>query len=75
MYLSKQDQQLWFDNILNPAINKTIGSSNILEHYPATLCIAKIDSTTTSAERPAKKQSAREQLLRHAMQLQYLDLL
>ena len=72
-YLSKQDQQLWFDNVLNPAINKTIGSSNILEHYPATLRIAEIDSTATSAEGLAKKQSAREQLLRHAVQPQYLD--
>ena len=73
IYLSKQDQQLWFDNVLNPAINKTIGSSNILEYYSATLCIAEINSTATFAKGLAKKQSAREQLLRHAIQLQYLD--
>ena len=73
IYLSKQDQQLWFDYVLNPAINKTIRFSNILEYYPATFCITKIDLTTISAKGLAKKQLAREQLLRHTIQLQYLN--
>jgi hypothetical protein len=74
-YLSKQDQELWYDAILSPAINKTIQSSNILQHYPATARIASIDSTALSAESLARKDSSREQLLRYALQPQYLDAL
>jgi hypothetical protein len=29
-YLSEQDEQLWYDAILGPAVNKAIGSSNIM---------------------------------------------
>jgi hypothetical protein len=74
-YLSKQDQELWYDAILSPAINKTIQSSNILQHYPATAHIAAVDSTALSAESLTRKDSSREQLLRHALQPQYLDAL
>jgi hypothetical protein len=72
-YLSKQDQELWYDAVLAPAIHKTIQSSNILQYYPATARIADIDSTTLSAESLARKDSSREQLLKHALQPQYLD--
>lgn len=74
-YLSKDDQQLWLDAILIPSVTKTVGSSNILQHYPASARVADIDSTAVSAEGLARKESAREQLLRHAMQPQYLDAL
>lgn len=72
-YLSKQDEELWYDAILGPAINKTIGSSNIMQHYPASAKIADLDSTAISAEGLARKESAREQLIKHALQPQYLD--
>ena len=72
-YLSKQDEELWYDAILGPAINRTIGSSNILQYYPASAKIANLDSTAISAEGLARKESAREQLIKHALQPQYLD--
>ncbi|KAF2176506.1 hypothetical protein K469DRAFT_813152 [Zopfia rhizophila CBS 207.26] len=62
-YLSHQDQQLWYDAVLSPALKKTIRYSNILQHYPASVYVAKLDSTAVSAERLARKESAREQLL------------
>ena len=74
-YLSKQDQELWYDKILSPAIHKTVRSSNILQHYPATARIADVDSTALSAESLARKYSSREQLLKYALQPQYLDTL
>ena len=72
-YLSSQDQQLWYDAVLSPALKKTIGCSNILQHYPASAHVASLDSTALSAETLARKESSREQLLRHALQPQYLD--
>ncbi len=74
-YLSKNNQQLWLDAILIPSITKTVGSSNILQHYPASARVADIDSTAVSAEGLARKESAREQLLRYTIQPQYLDAL
>ena len=44
-----------------------------MQHYPATAYIADVDSTTVSAKSLARKQSSREQLLKHALQPQYLD--
>ncbi len=67
-YLNKQAQQLWLDAILIPCINKTIRSSNIMQHYPALARIADIDSTAASAEGLTRKQSSREQLLKHTLQ-------
>jgi hypothetical protein len=74
-YLSLQDQQLWYDRILAPCITKVIGSSNILQHYPATARVASLDSTAVSAESLARKRSAREQLLKYTLQPQHLDVL
>ncbi|KFY67914.1 hypothetical protein V497_00153, partial [Pseudogymnoascus sp. VKM F-4516 (FW-969)] len=73
MYLSKHDQQLWLDAIVIPSIYKVVDSSNILGHYPASSCIADLDSMAVSAEGLSVKESAREQLLKHAIQPQYLD--
>jgi hypothetical protein len=72
-YLSKKDQKLWYDAILSPAMNKTVASSNLMQHYPATARILEVDSTAISAEKLARKVSAREQLLRYQVQPQYLD--
>jgi hypothetical protein len=72
-YLSKQDEELWYDSILGPALNRTIKSSNMMQHYPASANIAALDSTAISAEGLARKESAREQLVKHALQPQYLD--
>jgi len=72
-YLSEQDEQLLSDAIIFPALNKIIGSSNIMQHYPASADIADLDSTAISAEGLARKQSAREQLIKHAIQPHYLD--
>lgn len=72
-YLSKHDQQLWLNAIVIPSIYKVVDSSNILGHYPASSRIANLDSMAVSAEGLAVKESAREQLLKHAIQPQYLD--
>jgi len=72
-YLSNNDQQLWYDGILNPCINKVIGSSNIIQHFPATSNVANVDSTAASAESFSRKHSSREQILGHDLQPQYLD--
>jgi hypothetical protein len=72
-YLGSQDQQLWYDAVLSPALKKIIRCSNILQHYPASAHVSDLDSTALSAETPARKESAREQLLRYALEPQYLD--
>ncbi|KFZ15728.1 hypothetical protein V502_05438 [Pseudogymnoascus sp. VKM F-4520 (FW-2644)] len=72
-YLSKHDQQLWLDAIVIPSIYKVVRSSNILQYYPASARIADLDSSAASAEGHTRKESAREQLLKHAIQPQYLD--
>jgi hypothetical protein len=74
-YLSKQDELLWYDTIISLVVNKTIGSSNIMQHYPASANITDLDSTAISAEGLARKESAREQLVKHAIQPHYLDAL
>ena len=72
-YLSEEDEQLLSDAIILPALNKTIESSNIIQYYPASADIANLDSTAISAEGLARKQSAREQLIKHAIQPYYLN--
>ena len=72
-YLGKEDQQLWYDAVLSPALTKTIRCSNILQHYPASAHIANIDSAGVAAESLTRKECAKNQLLRHALQPQYLD--
>jgi hypothetical protein len=49
-YLSEEDEQLWSDAILLPALNKVVESSNIMQHYPASVDIANLDATAISAE-------------------------
>ncbi|KAN0108918.1 hypothetical protein V8E51_008660 [Hyaloscypha variabilis] len=72
-YLSEEDEQLWSDAIILPALNKIIESSNIMQHYPASADIASLDSTAISAEGLARKQSAREQLIKHVIKPHYLN--
>jgi hypothetical protein len=74
-FLSKHDQQLWLDAILLPSVTKVVGSSNILLHYPASSRVASLDATAVSAEGLARKESAREQLLKYTIQPHYLDAL
>jgi hypothetical protein len=73
--LSGQDQELWFDAVLMPTIKEVVKSSNVLQYYPASASVARLDSTALSSESFAKKQSAREQLLHYPIQPEYLDLL
>lgn len=74
-YLSTQDQQLWLDAVFLPALVKTVKKSNLLQHYPASAHIVSLDATALAAESSAKKESAREQLLKYVLQAQHLDLL
>lgn len=72
-YLSKRDEQLWLDGILLPCITKVVKSSNILQDYPASSRVADLASTAISAESLTRKESAREQLVAHTIQPQYLE--
>lgn len=72
-FLSTEDQELWYDSILAPAIFQTMPSSNILQHLPTTYRVVNIESTALSAEGLARKESSRAQLLKYALQPQYLD--
>jgi hypothetical protein len=74
-YLSKEDYELFYDGILSPAIHKIVKSSNIVSHYPATARIASLDATVLSRESLGRKDSAREQQLKYALQSPYLDAL
>jgi hypothetical protein len=74
-FLSEEDYELWYDAILAPALHKIIQSSNALLHVPATARIANADAIALSAESLARKDSARQQLLHHHLQAQYLDAL
>ncbi|KAF2622933.1 hypothetical protein BU25DRAFT_451613 [Macroventuria anomochaeta] len=46
-----------------PAIQKSIADSNVLQHYPVSAEVVRLDATVLSAESYAKKSSSREQLL------------
>jgi hypothetical protein len=72
-FLSKEDHELLYDGILAPCLHKVIRSSNILLHIPASARIANADAIALSAENFARKDSARQQLLNHPLQPQYLD--
>jgi hypothetical protein len=73
-HLSNEDHELLYDGVISPSMNKTIRSSNLMQHYPATARIVNIDATTISKEHLARKESAaRDQQLRHTIQAQYLD--
>jgi hypothetical protein len=68
------DEQLWY-GILAPCVNKVIGSSGILQHYPASARIASLDSTAKSAESLSRKSTSREQLITFDFQPKYLGAL
>jgi len=74
-YLSSEDQELWYDAILLPALTETIGDSNRLQHYPVSAQVARLDTTALATESFARKESAREQLLKYALQPCDLDAL
>ena len=72
-YLSKQDQQLWLDAVLLPAIGKTVDDSTLASYLPASEDNASRGATAVSAETSKRKESAREQLLEYRLQHQHLD--
>ncbi|KAK6591437.1 hypothetical protein H4I95_05690 [Botrytis cinerea] len=72
-YLSNEDNELFFDAIVSPALNRVTKSSNIMQHYPASARISHLDALAISAEGLRRKESSREQLVKHAIQPQYLD--
>ncbi|KAL5370972.1 hypothetical protein DPSP01_014565 [Paraphaeosphaeria sporulosa] len=72
-YLSKQDQQLWLDAVLLPAIGKTVDDSTLASYLPASEDTASRGVTAVSAETSKRKENAREQLLAYRLQHQYLD--
>ena len=59
-YLSNQDEQLLSNAIILLVLNRIVGSSNIMQHYPASANIADLDSTAILAEGLARKELARE---------------
>ncbi|KAF2628000.1 hypothetical protein BU25DRAFT_299317, partial [Macroventuria anomochaeta] len=71
-FLSNEDFKLWYDSVLMPAIQKSVADSNVLQHYPVSAEVARLDATVLSAETFAKKSSSREQLLKYALQPQHL---
>ncbi|KAF2818927.1 hypothetical protein CC86DRAFT_432698 [Ophiobolus disseminans] len=71
-YLSTEDQQLWYDAVLFPALTKTLGDSNLAQHYPVSAQVASLDAAALAAESFARKEVAREQLLKYVLQPQYL---
>ncbi|KAH7344244.1 hypothetical protein BKA66DRAFT_555043 [Pyrenochaeta sp. MPI-SDFR-AT-0127] len=74
-FLGTQDQELWYDAVLIPTLTEVIGSSNVLQHLPVSAHVVKLDALALSTESFARKESAREQLLRYVLQPQHLDLL
>ncbi|KAK6591327.1 hypothetical protein H4I96_12435 [Botrytis cinerea] len=72
-YLSNEDNELFFDAIVSPALNRVTKSSNIMQHYPASARISHLDALAISAEGLRRKESSREQLVKHTIQPQYLD--
>ncbi|KAK6591266.1 hypothetical protein H4I96_00003 [Botrytis cinerea] len=72
-YLSNEDNELFFDAIVSPALNRVIQSSNIIQHYPASARISQLDAMAISTEGLRRKESSREQLVKHTIQPQYLD--
>ncbi|KAK6591254.1 hypothetical protein H4I96_12477 [Botrytis cinerea] len=49
-YLSNEDNELFFDAIVSPALNRVIQSSNIIQHYPASARISQLDAMAISTE-------------------------
>ncbi|KAF2279842.1 uncharacterized protein EI97DRAFT_438948 [Westerdykella ornata] len=56
-YLSKQDQQLWLDAVLLPAISKTVDDSTLASYLPASEDNASRAVTAVSAETFKRKES------------------
>ncbi|KFZ11857.1 hypothetical protein V501_04537 [Pseudogymnoascus sp. VKM F-4519 (FW-2642)] len=76
IYSSTQDSSLllWlFDWDGRTAHVRLLPLALRVQHYPASARIADLDSMAASAEGLRIKESAREQLLKHAIQPQYLD--
>jgi hypothetical protein len=74
-FLSMQDQEIWFDEILFPCMNKAVASSNKKQHFPASKRVADLNATASSKEGFKVKYSLRIQSLYHPIQHANLELL
>jgi hypothetical protein len=71
-FLSKQDQQLWLDAVLLPALDVLVPAAR-MKYYPHSEDIAAIDTTTSSKETLRTKDSSREQILPFTLRAEHLD--
>ena len=71
-FLSKQDQQLWLDAVLLPALDALVPAAR-MKYYPHSEDIAAIDITTSSKEALRAKDSLREQILPLTLRAEHLD--
>jgi hypothetical protein len=53
--------------VLFSALLKTLRDSNLAQHYSVSAYIASLDATALAAESFARKEVAREQLLKYAL--------
>jgi hypothetical protein len=73
--LRREDEQLWLDAVLIPALLQVVDDSAIVAQYPASKAVAKWGVTAISNETFRRKEGLREQQLAYALQSQHLDLL
>ncbi|KAJ4330976.1 hypothetical protein N0V95_009970, partial [Ascochyta clinopodiicola] len=71
-FLSKQDQQLWLDAVLLPALDALVPAAR-MKYYPHLEDIAAIDITTLLKEALRNKDSLREQIVLFMLQAEHLD--
>ena len=70
-FLSKEDQQLWLDAVLLPALDALVPAARI-KYYPHSEDIAAIDITTSSKEALRTKDSSQEQILPFTLRAEHL---
>lgn len=71
--LKDEDEVLWIDSILLPAIYAVVQDSNILQHYPSSAAVIQADARASGSESYAKEQHSREQFINYFLQPQHLD--
>ena len=72
-HLSKQDQQLWLDAVLLPALGGLGLLASRMKYYPASGDNASLNVTATSKETHKIKETSREQLLPYSLPHEHLD--
>ncbi|HEV2644800.1 MAG TPA: hypothetical protein VGU46_00395 [Acidobacteriaceae bacterium] len=73
--LQRKDEVMLTDEIILPAINKIVASSNILSDFPATAAIIKANAQARGREQYIKVPQMQEQILSHVIQARFLDAL